>query len=264
MQRFDLVEFQFRQLIRLIDRRLFRRELRFNRIARERQSLRLDLVGLLTFLFFDLRSFVNEVGHESVLGQLIVRLAFHLRLLVRGMRRAPSSIPDRAIRAATSLLRGKLRFRGLRLRLRFVRALFEFRTGQLQYNVTGFDFCSRPDQNFFDAGFRRRRDPANVFRNQRAESAHLAHHRTAFHGVDPNARAIDARRRRFQTRQSKRRQNQTDRARRDNQNAALALFRGNAFARNIHGGKARRKTAWPHDGVILVLLWLWGHRSQRD
>src|SRR6266436_8184715 len=53
MQRFNLIKLQFCELIRLIDCRLLGGQLRLDRIASERQPLRLDLVALLTFLFFD-------------------------------------------------------------------------------------------------------------------------------------------------------------------------------------------------------------------
>src|SRR6059058_3841685 len=46
------------------------------------QSLLLDIIALLTFLLFDLRSFIDEVGDEAVPGQLIVGLPLHFRLLV--------------------------------------------------------------------------------------------------------------------------------------------------------------------------------------
>jgi len=53
MQRFNLIKLQFCELIRLIDCRLLRGQLRLDRIASERQPLQLDLVALLTFVFFD-------------------------------------------------------------------------------------------------------------------------------------------------------------------------------------------------------------------
>src|SRR6266513_4926883 len=59
VQRFNLSELQFCQLIRLIDCGLFRGQLRLDRIARKCQALLLDLIALLAFLFFNLRSFVN-------------------------------------------------------------------------------------------------------------------------------------------------------------------------------------------------------------
>ena len=59
-----------------------------------------------------------------------------------------------------------------------------------------------PQDDLFDAALRRRRNPADVFRRQRAEAAHLAHHRSALHLVRPDHRALDGRRRRLQPRQA--------------------------------------------------------------
>ena len=115
----------------MIDCSLFRRQLRLNRIAREGQSLLLDIIALLTFLLFDLRSFIDEVGDEAVLGQLIVGLPLHFRLLVGGMRHGSFGFLIEQFALQSRFLRRKLRLRGFRLRLRFVRTLFQFRTGQL-------------------------------------------------------------------------------------------------------------------------------------
>ena len=87
MQRFHLVESQFRELFGLIDCGLSRGQLRLDRIARKCQALLLDLIALLAFLFLNLRLLVVEHGDQTVLCQLIVRLALHLRLLVCGVRR---------------------------------------------------------------------------------------------------------------------------------------------------------------------------------
>ena len=67
MQRFHLVESQFGQLFGLIDCRLSRGQLRLDRIARKRQAFLFDLIALLAFLFFNFRSFVDEIGDKTVL-----------------------------------------------------------------------------------------------------------------------------------------------------------------------------------------------------
>ena len=139
-------------------------------------------------------------------------------------------------------------FGPLCLKFGVVRRLLEFRAGQFQNHRVGFHLRARPNDNFFHAAFGVCRNPANLFRHERAQSAHLAHHRSALHRIDPNRRAIHARHGRLETRQSKRREQNRNRSSRDNHDAALFLFRGHAFARNIHGRKARCKASWSHDG----------------
>jgi len=65
MQRFNLVELQFRQLLSLIDCGLFRGQLRLDRIARKCQALLLDLIALLAFLFFKSSKFCKRARRRD-------------------------------------------------------------------------------------------------------------------------------------------------------------------------------------------------------
>ena len=53
---------------------------------------------------------------------------------------------------------------------------------------------ARPKQDALDAAIGRRRQPARVFRHERAEAAHLANERPALDGVDQQRRTVDGRR----------------------------------------------------------------------
>ena len=118
--------------------------------------------------------------------------------------------------------------------------------------------CPRPDIYLLHAPFGVCRNPANIFWQKCAETAHLSHHRTAFNGIDPNGRAIGARHGRLQTRNCNRRQNQTQCGRRDDYDAALAFFGSDACARHIHRGEIRRKAGRAHNSLVCWFS-LWNH-----
>ena len=84
-ERFHLVLFQLRERFHLIDRGLFRSDLRFNVLLREHVALLLDGIARGQVFRFDLRSLVGEVGDEAVSCQVVVRLGLHFRLLIFGV-----------------------------------------------------------------------------------------------------------------------------------------------------------------------------------
>ena len=83
--------------------------------------------------------------------------------------------------------------------------LLQLRAAQFQNHRVRVHGCAGPDIYFFYAPFRVRRDPANVLRHKRAESAHLTRHWAAFNGIDPDGGAVDARHCWFQARDGYRR-----------------------------------------------------------
>ena len=72
---------------------------------------------------------------------------------------------------------GQRRLGGADLQLGVVQLLFELRVGQLQDHAVGFHRGAGAQDDLVDAPLRGRRNPADVFRHQRAEAAHLAEHR---------------------------------------------------------------------------------------
>ena len=80
--------------------------------------------------------------------------------------------------------------------------LFERGVRELQNHAVGLHLGAGPQDDLLDAPLRGRRNPSDVFRRERAESAHLANHRPALHGVGPDDRALNGRRGRFQPRQA--------------------------------------------------------------
>ena len=250
MQRLHLVHFQLGELLRLIDRRLFRSDLRLNRITGESQAFLFDLVAVGQLRFFHLGCFVNQLSHETVLGQLIVRLPFHLGLFELGVNSGRRRFLVEKLTLQRRTQGCQLGFSAGGLRFGIMGRLFELRAAQLQNHGVGLHRRAGPDDYFFDAAFRRSRNPANVFRHERPQSAHLTNHWSAFHRIDPNRRAIHARHGRFQTRQCKSNENQAKRGAGDDHDAALFLFPGNVRTRLIHRGNCRSEAGRPHDCVF--------------
>src|SRR5215470_20006588 len=136
--------------------------------------------------------------------------------------------------------------------------LLHLRTAHFQNHRVRFHARPRPDIYFFHAALGVCRNPANVFRDEGAEPAHLSHHWTAFDGIDPNGRPIDARHCWFQARNCNCCQDQPEHGPADDHDAALALFRRNAGTRNVHRGKTRRKARWAHNPLICWFSF-WNH-----
>ena len=147
--------------------------------------------------------------------------------------------------------RRQLGFRGFQLRLRITRGLFDFRAGQFNQHRIGFDACTGTNHNRVDATFSARCDPANLFRHEQAEAAHLAHHRPALHRVDPDRRAIDARHRRLQFRKANRDRDEQEHAAADHHDALLPFLLRDAGPRHVHGIARLRESAWSHDILFL-------------
>jgi hypothetical protein len=77
--------------------------------------------------------------------------------------------------------------------LRFAVRLFDTRAAQFENHRIRLDNGAGPEHDALDPACRRRRNPADVFRNQRAGPANLAQHLAALDGIDPHGRAVDAR-----------------------------------------------------------------------
>ena len=69
----------------MIDRRLFGSQLGIDRIAREGKSFLFDFVAIGQLGLFYFRGFVDELGNQTILGELVISLALHLRLFVLRM-----------------------------------------------------------------------------------------------------------------------------------------------------------------------------------
>src|SRR5689334_11291760 len=82
---------------------------------------------------------------------------------------------------------GEVGLRGFRLGFGLMRALLQFRTAQLKYNVVRFNFCPGPDIYFLHTAFTVCRNPANVFGHERAKTTYLTHHWTAFYRINPES-----------------------------------------------------------------------------
>ncbi len=88
--------------------------------------------------------------------------------------------------------------------------LLELGIAELQDDGRRHDGRPGPEQNTLDASLGSGVDPPDVEGHERAGASNEAEHRAAFHGVDPDGRAIDGRSGRFQTRHADRDQDDDD------------------------------------------------------
>ena len=82
---------------------------------------------------------------------------------------------------------------GLQLQFGIVQFLLEGRIAQFENHRVGAHRGAGPEHDSLYPADRRRRNPADVLWNERAQAADLADHRAPFDRVDPDGRALDAR-----------------------------------------------------------------------
>ena len=147
----------------------------------------------------------HQIGDQLVLRQRLVHLGLHLRLVVVGLdvgrRRA-------LLQQIVLHLHPEVGQRRLRPPAACSSASCSSWSscGLVSSRMTLSAFTVVPGRRMisFHAPLRRRRNPADVFRHQRAEAAHLPDHRPALHRIGPERRGFDRRRRRLQPREADR------------------------------------------------------------
>ena len=185
----------------LVDRGLRDRDLRARRFGLARELLLRDLVAHAKLLRVYLRLLQDERRYELVLRQLLVHLRLHLGLVVIGFDARSSCLLREQVVTQLHFDVRQRRFRRLQFELGVLKLLIELRIAQLENYGVVFDRRAGPQDDFFNPRLRSRWNPADVFRCQRSEAAHLAHHRPTFDAVGPDNRAFDGRRGRLQPRQ---------------------------------------------------------------
>ena len=235
MQILDFVLPHLGRGLQLIDRGLLGGELRFDRIAGKSEPLGFDRIAIGQFVPFDDRGLVGELGDEAVLDQIVVRLGFHLGLVIFRVDLGGGRFLVEQLALERRAKRGQLGFRALGLEFGIQCGLLEVRAGEFHDQRVGLDVGAWPNDDLFDPAILGRGDPANVFRHERAESAHLAKHRSALHRVDPDRRAIHAHGGRFQPRNRHRDEDEAEHRSRGNNQPPLPFLSGDMRARNIHG-----------------------------
>jgi hypothetical protein len=93
------------------------------------------------------------------------------------------------------------RFGGLQGETGVERLLLDLGIRELQDHGIGTYYGAGPKRDSLDAPIRRGRQPARIFRDERAEAAHLTDERTALDGVEQESGAIDRRSGGFHARQ---------------------------------------------------------------
>jgi hypothetical protein len=177
----------------------------------------------------------HQVRHELIYRQRLVHLRLHLRLVVIGLHVGGGRFLLQQVVVQLHLGVGQAGFGRLQLQGRVLQLLFELRVGQLEDHIVRLHLRAGAQDDLFHPALRRCRNPPDVFRRQYPEAAHLAHHRPTLHRVGPDHRALDRRRRGFQT-------GQADADEHDGQQTDAGVDRlADPFllcigrARNIHG-----------------------------
>src|SRR5262245_9922779 len=93
-------------------------------------------------------------------------------------------------------------FGGFELPLSTNHRQLSFWIAQFEQHVIGSDFLTRQPQNSIDAALVSRRDPANILRNQGAETMDLTKHFPSLHRTGPYGAPFHTRSGRFEFRQS--------------------------------------------------------------
>ena len=123
------------------------------------------------------------------------------------------------------------------LRLGLEQLLLQLRVVELEDHGVGGDLGAGPQHDALDPALRRRRQPAAglVHRHQRAEAAHLAHHRAALDRVAPDGARLDGGRGGFQAGEEDRHQRHDDDGADRHVDAAHFLLAGDGCGSlNVH------------------------------
>jgi hypothetical protein len=200
LQVFELVDAQFVRRLPLIDFGRLRCELRLHSCARNLHSFPFDFQPVLQLVGRRARPFQLQLGDETVFEQLLVGLERQRRVLVLRFDVGDARFLVQQLAFQFGFAVGKVGLCRGPCQFRLHDRLHQVGVAELEDDRIRFDDRARPEHDALDAPLGRRRDPSNVFRNQRARAAHLTDHVAALHGVDPDGRAIHTWRRGLQPR----------------------------------------------------------------
>ena len=188
----------------LVDIGLLDGKLRRDGICESLDFLLREIVLFGELFGLHLGGFYVELGFQAELAEPLVRVFCHLRRAVlRGNGRCLRALVHQLIlKLGFRLLVGG--FRALQLIFRVERLLLQLRIAEIENHRVRFHGRSGKQIALLDAPLGRRRDHPHGFRHEGAQPADFAKHRPALHGVGPDRRFVDARRRRLQARERSR------------------------------------------------------------
>jgi hypothetical protein len=190
VQLVHLALFQVVLALQLIHFHLGCGELRLVRLRVDLQALQLKLVLFGKLLGLGGGDLGVDLRNQAVLGQRLVAVGLQLGIvhIAFGLRGLRLHVEQRLFERDLEVF--KIGLRGFEQVLGVQQSGLQLRAGHHHHQGIGLDRRARLDQNALDAGVGVGRDQHGVFRDQRAQAAHFAHHGAALHGVRPQGRHL--------------------------------------------------------------------------
>ena len=183
---------ELRERADLINPGLLLGNLRFDRLLVDVQALALDVVPGCELVGFALGVFVRKAGDHSEIVERLVSLRLALRLAVICGHGRRSSLLVHQIALQLHVLALKRSFRGFQLQPGVECGLLDLRVAHLEQNCVGLHFRTWKHTNAHNCGLCLRGYLTDelLAGNQRAQTAHLAEHGAALHGICPDGAAL--------------------------------------------------------------------------
>ncbi len=159
---------------RLVDSRLLHGELRAHRLGLAGQLILGDLVAHAELVGVHLRLPQLQRRHELIVGERLVHLSLHPRLVVVGLDLRGGCARLRAGRCCSCTFRlASPASAAASFSSASCSCCSRVRVRQLENDVVRLHRGARPQNDLFHASLRRRRNPADIFWRERAEAANL-------------------------------------------------------------------------------------------
>lgn len=184
----------------------------------------------------------GEGGNEPALGEFGVHFEIELRIVIGGLGAGDGSLVIKALGGELNAQITQFGFGRFELPFGIEHALLNIGVGQFHQNRVGLDRGAGQDKDPFHAAGVERRDPENLFRNQRAIATDLAEHVASLHCIRPDLGLLYGRRGRLEAREDQGDGSKYAQAKHGLKQAFASALASSIWSWNIHvtsGGEAR-------------------------